>query len=112
MAIPKRRRQSTRCSDSIYGTTPNTLRILSRGSSFIDDTPEPEIGFDDVKPVAVNIEETHNENVEDNDDTGRLIEEEAAMTGRVKWGVYYDYAKSIGLVGAVTGKVIFLFYPH
>lgn len=31
-----------------------------------------------------------------------MIEEEAALTGRVKWGVYYDYAKSIGVVGALV----------
>ena len=43
-----------------------------------------------------------------NDDNGRLIEEEAALTGRVKWGVYGDYAKSIGVVGAVV--VIFFYF--
>ena len=35
------------------------------------------------------------------DEAGRLIEEETALTGRVQWGVYYDYAKSIGVVGAI-----------
>ena len=45
--------------------------------------------------------------LDQDDENGRLIEEEAALTGRVKWGVYYDYAKSIGLTGAL---VVTLFY--
>ena len=53
------------------------------------------------------VEETLNEVEVDNDDTGRLIEEEMALTGRVKWSVYYDYAKSIGLVGSVISVIFF-----
>jgi ABC-type multidrug transport system ATPase subunit len=127
VTIPSQRRNSTRCSDLIYGTTPNSMRLAIGGSSYVDDQEEdlqeeqyarcvrrekshvlstydsvPET--DVVEPRDEPIIEPSGDG---NDDNGRLIEEEAALTGRVQWGVYYDYAKSIGVVGAV---VVTFFY--
>ena len=132
MSFPKQfsRQNSTRCSDLIYGTTPNSMRLAIGGSSYVDDQEEDLLEeqnarfvrrairresshetYDSVPETNI-IEEPRDEPSIDpsddgNDDNGRLIEEEAALTGRVKWGVYWDYAKSIGVVGAV---VVTLFY--
>ena len=132
VTIPSHRRNSTRCSDLIYGTTPNSMRLAIGGSSYVDDQEEDLLEeqyagcvrrtnrsesshglstYDSVPETDV-IEEPRDEPRMDpiddvNDDNGRLIEEEAALTGRVKWGVYGDYAKSIGVVGAV---VVTFFY--
>ena len=128
VTIPSHRRNSTRCSDLIYGTTPNSMRLAIGGSSYVDDQEEDlqeeqnagcvrrtnsressshGLSTYDSVPEADVIEEPRDEPRIDpsddvNDDDGRLIEEEAALTGRVKWAVYWDYAKSIGVVGAVV----------
>ena len=105
-SIPIRYERTTSVSsETVYGTTPN--RLLARSLSIDPEFSSPRrrlsrrLSHDvhetvEAVPPAV-IEEPFEEA-----DEGRLIEEEAAETGRVKMGVYFEYAKSIGLFGALS----------
>ena len=88
------------CSDTIYGSTPTSIRLaLSRRESLTD-------SLDELIPNRIRGESGSNAD-NPNDETGRLIEEEAALTGRVKYGVYVDYFKSFGILASV---IVLCFY--
>ena len=78
------------CSDTIYGSTPTSIRLaLSRRESLTDSLDN------ELLPNRISTRDESSANANNpNDETGRLIEEEAALTGRVKYGVYVDYFKS------------------
>ncbi len=67
------------------------------------------VNGDLVAAAAASEPATNEEQQVTEDDNARLIDEETALTGHVKWGVYYDYAKSIGLVGAILAVFFYAF---
>ena len=103
VAIPPRlQRTLSTCSDTIYGSTPNSMKILSRSMSAAAEDPEMDIVDHSLRrrlSRRLSMCSSHQETPDD-DAGGLLIEEEAALTGRVKWSVYYDYVKCLGLWGA------------
>ena len=91
------------CSDTIYGSTPTSIRLaLSRRESLTDSLDN------ELLPNRISTRDESSANANNpNDETGRLIEEEAALTGRVKYGVYVDYFKSFGILASV---IVLCFY--
>lgn len=100
MAIPISRR-STICSD--LGTTPNSARFLACSPRLSEPHFESPYSRRTSRISTSIVEDVANlpNNLADEEDEGRLTEEETALTGRVKWGVYYEYAHSIGFAGAI-----------
>ena len=86
---------------------PSTLmeiRNNTRTKSLSDSIDEllPNTQANDTRHITGDFDTVDNFN-----DTGRLIEDEAALTGRVKYGVYFDYAKSFG---PMASMIILAFY--
>ena len=109
-SIPIRyERTASISSETVYGTTPN--RLMARSLSIDPEFSSPRRRLSrrlshDVHEAIENVpvpphavEEPFEEK---EGDEGRLIEEEAAETGRVKMSVYFEYAKSIGQWGALS----------
>ena len=93
-------------SETVYGTTPNR-GLMARSLSVDPEFSSPRRRLSrrlshDVYETVETVPSAVIEEPFEEADEGRLIEEEAAETGRVKMGVYFEYAKSIGLFGALS----------
>jgi ATP-binding cassette subfamily C (CFTR/MRP) protein 1 len=90
-------------SDTIYGSTPggSSYRHLSRAEAeILPDPPRLRRTVSQDSRTSIQPGASLDRQESTTGDQVRLIEEEAALTGRVKWSVYWDYAKSVGLVAS------------
>lgn len=85
--VPISLQRSVSVDEPHYGTPPKAsrMRLLSATSIHEEDLPMPH------QEVAVQGDDIRTDGA-----GGNLVEDEASMTGRVKWSVYWQYVKSIG----------------
>ena len=99
--------------DSLFGSTPNSrlMAMYSRRSFSCD--PDLVIGSPRHRRISVLSHDIpqivlEDNNVDDDNEGGRLVEDEFAETGHVKMSVYYSYAQSIGLFGASSAVIFYI----
>ena len=106
-------RTSSICSsDSLYGSTPNSRLMTIQRRSFSYD-PDLLVGSPRQRRISVLSHEIpqivlENDESNDDEDEGCLVDEEFAETGHVKMSVYYSYAQSIGLFGASSAVIFYI----